>query len=53
MVDFDLAELYRVPTKQLNQQVSRNRNRFPADFMFRLTSEEAKSFEVTLCDLKS
>ena len=41
MIDFDLAELYGVTTKQLNQQVSRNRKRFPDDFMFRLTKEEA------------
>ena len=39
MIDFDLAELYGVETRQLNQQVSRNR--FPADFMFRLSKEEA------------
>src|ERR1041384_5595833 len=43
MLDFDLAELYGVPTKQLNQQASRNRKRFPEDFMFRLTKEEAES----------
>ena len=43
MLDFDLAELYGVPTKQLNQQVSRNRKRFPEDFMFQLTKEEAES----------
>ena len=43
MLDFDLAELYGVPTKQLNQQVSRNRKRFPEDFMFPLTKEESES----------
>jgi len=43
MIDFDLAELYGVPTKQLNQQVTRNKKRFPKDFMFRLTKEEAES----------
>jgi len=42
MIDFDLAELYGVPTKRLNEQVSRNRTRFPDDFMFRLTKEEAE-----------
>src|SRR5262245_12711232 len=42
MIDFDLAELYGVPTKRLNQQVSRNKTRFPKDFMFRLTKEEAE-----------
>ena len=41
MIDEDLAELYGVTTKQLNQQVSRNQKRFPKDFMFRLTKEEA------------
>ena len=40
MLDFDLAALYGVATKVLNQAVSRNRNRFPDDFMFRLTVEE-------------
>jgi phage regulator Rha-like protein len=41
MRDRDLAELYGVTTKRLNEQVRRNRNRFPADFMFRLTRKEA------------
>ena len=40
MLDFDLAELYEVPTKALNQAVKRNVERFPADFMFRLTLPE-------------
>ena len=40
MLDFDLAELYEVPTKVLNQSVKRNMQRFPSDFMFRLTIEE-------------
>jgi len=43
MLDEDLAELYGVPTKRLNEQVSRNLNRFPDDFMFRLTREEIDS----------
>jgi hypothetical protein len=38
----DLAELYGVPTFRLNEQVKRNRNRFPADFMFQLNAKEAK-----------
>src|SRR5262249_18267789 len=42
-IDFDLAELYGVETRQLNQQVSRNKKRFPKDFMFRLTTEEASN----------
>jgi ORF6N domain len=41
MLDSDLAELYRVATKALNQAVRRNASRFPADFMFQLTQEEA------------
>src|SRR6202047_1254750 len=40
ILDSDLAELYGVPVRQLNQQVKRNRERFPADFMFRLTPKE-------------
>ena len=43
MLDFDLAELYGVTTKRLNQQVTRNKKRFPNDFMFRLTKEETES----------
>ena len=40
MLDFDLAELYQVETRILNQSVKRNINRFPDDFMFRLTESE-------------
>jgi hypothetical protein len=40
LLDFDLATLYGVATKALNQAVKRNRERFPDDFMFQLTSEE-------------
>ena len=43
MIDFDLAELYGVTTKRLNQQVTRNKERFPEDFMFRLTKKETES----------
>lgn len=42
MLDADLAELYGVLTKVLNQAVKRNRNRFPPDFMFRPTRQEAQ-----------
>jgi len=38
--DEDLARIYGVPTKALNQAVKRNRQRFPADFMFQLTRKE-------------
>ena len=40
MLDFDLAKLYGVTTKRLNEQVTRNVERFPEDFMFRLSREE-------------
>ncbi|HSZ33767.1 MAG TPA: ORF6N domain-containing protein [Puia sp.] len=40
ILDFDLAELYAVSTKALNQSVKRNNKRFPEDFMFRLNSIE-------------
>jgi len=40
MLDFDLAELYQVSTKRLNEQVNRNMKRFPTDFMFRITQTE-------------
>ena len=40
MLDSDLAELYGVTTKRLNEQVRRNRERFPSDFMFRLEIHE-------------
>ena len=40
MLDYDLAELYRVETRALKQAVRRNRARFPEDFMFELTEEE-------------
>ena len=40
ILDRDLAELYRVPVKRLNEQVKRNQNRFPHDFMFKLNPAE-------------
>jgi hypothetical protein len=43
ILDTDLAELYGVPVKHLNQQVKRNRDRFPADFLLTLTKAEHKS----------
>ena len=42
MLDKDLAELYGVTTKRLKQQVNRNKRRFPKDFMFELTWDEAQ-----------
>jgi len=43
MLDADLAKLYGVETKALNRAVKRNRERFPGDFMFKLTTKEAES----------
>ncbi|MBI3597000.1 MAG: ORF6N domain-containing protein [Nitrospirae bacterium] len=45
MLDADLARIYGVATKVLNQAVKRNRERFPDDFMFQLTREEAKQLQ--------
>ena len=44
MLDRDLAEMYGVPTKVLNQAVKRNIERFPEDFMFQLSSEETQKW---------
>ena len=49
MIDADLAALYRVATKRLNEQVKRNIDRFPADFMFQLNPPE-KDEVVANCD---
>jgi len=49
MIDRDLSELYGVTTKRLNEQVKRNMQRFPEDFMFQLTEEE-KNEVVAKCD---
>lgn len=49
LVDADLAELYGTTTKRLNEQVRRNRQRFPTDFVFQLTSPE-KEEVVANCD---
>ncbi len=45
LLDRDLADLYGVPTKRLNEQVRRNIRRFPADFMFQLTKEEFENWK--------
>jgi hypothetical protein len=45
MIDSDLAGLYGVTTKRLNEQLKRNRERFPPDFAFQLTAEEAASLK--------
>jgi len=49
MLDADLAEIYGVPTRVLNQAVKRNRGRFPDDFIFPLTARE-KDEVITNCD---
>ena len=48
LLDFDLAALYDVETRILNQALRRNADRFPADFMFQLTSEEAEKLSQVL-----
>ena len=52
MLDKDLAELYGVSTKRLNEQVKRNKYRFPEDFMFQLTKEEIDSSRSQFATLK-
>jgi hypothetical protein len=49
IIDADLAEFYGIPTKRLNEQVKRNKERFPEDFMFQLNGDE-KSEVVAKCD---
>lgn len=49
IIDADLAEFYGVSTRRLNEQIKRNRDRFPADFVFRLSPAE-KSEVVAKCD---
>jgi len=53
MLDMDLAELYSVETRSLNQAVKRNFSRFPADFMFQLTKDEWTIVAVNRVNLKS
>lgn len=62
MLDRDLAELYGVETRRLNEQVKRNIERFPEDFMFQLPPNEfdnlksqfaTSSFKLTICDLEN
>ena len=49
IIDNDLAKFYGVSTKRLNEQVKRNKDRFPDDFLFQLTLEE-KEEVVAKCD---
>jgi len=53
MLDRDLATLYSVSAKQLNQAVKRNSDRFPEDFIFRLNSEESHSLRSQIVTLKN
>jgi len=52
MLDADLAELYGVATRRLNEQVRRNIDRFPSDFMFHLTWEEARALRSQIATLE-
>src|SRR3989344_9282148 len=55
MLDSDLAELYEVSTKRLNEAVKRNRDRFPSDFMFQLSDKEVNllRFQTGISNLRS
>ena len=53
LLDHDLAALYGVPTKRLNEQVRRNLKRFPADFMYQLSREEFESLRSHFATLKN
>jgi ORF6N domain len=53
ILDRELAVIYGVTTKRLNEQVKRNRDRFPEDFMFQLTAEETESSRSQIATLKN
>ena len=53
ILDADLAELYGVPTKRLNEQVKRNADRFPTDFMFQLTAAEWSNLKLQIATSSS
>ena len=53
LLDADLAKLYGTTTKRLNEQVSRNRKRFPCDFMFRLTGQEVTDLRSQIATSKT
>jgi hypothetical protein len=53
MLDQDLAELYDVKTKRLNEQVKRNISRFPDDFLFQLNTEEFNDLKSQIASLKN
>lgn len=52
MLDEELAKLYGVETKRLNEQVKRNIERFPTGFMFQPSATELEKLEVATCDFK-
>ena len=52
ILDSDRARIYCVPTKRLNEQVKRNAKRFPSDFLFQLSAEEAESLRSQFATLK-
>lgn len=52
ILDADLARLYQVTTKRLNEQIKRNRDRFPDDFLFQLTQEEDESLRSQIATSK-
>jgi hypothetical protein len=52
MLDSELAKLYGVSTKRLNEQVRRNANRFPEDFLFQLTANEWEALRSQFATLK-
>jgi ATP-dependent Clp protease ATP-binding subunit ClpA len=53
LLDTELAALYGLSAKRFNEQVRRNRQRFPADFMFQLTAEESRALRSQIATLKS
>ncbi|MBE6161261.1 MAG: ORF6N domain-containing protein [Firmicutes bacterium] len=53
MLDSDLAKLYHVETKRINEAVRRNKEKFPEKFSWRLNDVESKNFLVAICDQKS
>jgi hypothetical protein len=53
MLDTDLADLYQVDTKRLNEQVKRNTKRFPEDFMFQLTLSEFENLKSQIATSKN
>ena len=53
MLDKDLAEVYGVSTRVLNQAVKRNKEKFPLDFVFQLEQNRDEALDVTICDIQT